>query len=186
MTAETLSPIAEPVHRPFRWTRASTRAAQYVADRTMTNDEIAAACNVAEVTVRRWRQRAEFAERVREITEAMAQALLSEGIAQRAERMRIYNDQERRMSQVITERATDPAMQDVPGGKTGLMVHTYKSSGGKDAYLVDEYAVDTGLVKTRLDNLKQAAQDLGQWSEKQEHVGEVGIRHYLGINVEAV
>jgi hypothetical protein len=32
--------------------------------------------------------------------------------------------------------------------------------------VVEEYEVDTGLLKALLDHEKQAAQELGQWSEK--------------------
>jgi hypothetical protein len=60
------------------------------------------------------------------------------------------------------------AFADVPGGTTGLLVKDYK---GKDA---DQpvYKVDTRLLAELRAHEKQAAEELGQWSEKQELTGE--------------
>jgi hypothetical protein len=54
-----------------------------------------------------------------------------------------------------------------PGADTGLLMRTWKQIGsGDSAVIVEEYQVDTGLLKALLDHEKQAAQELGQWSEK--------------------
>lgn len=53
------------------------------------------------------------------------------------------------------------------GGRSGLIVKQVKTIGsGKDAYDVAEWVYDTALVKDRLALYKQAAQELGQFSEK--------------------
>src|ERR1017187_5622963 len=53
---------------------------------------------------------------------------------------------------------------EVPGGTTGLLVKDYK---GKDADTL-VYKVDTGLLAELRNHEKQAAEELGQWSEKRK------------------
>jgi hypothetical protein len=70
------------------------------------------------------------------------------------------------MRRVIEQRGR--AMSGVePGADTGLLVRTLKTVGsGFDAKVVAEYEVDTGLLKELREHEKQAAQELGQWSDK--------------------
>lgn len=57
-------------------------------------------------------------------------------------------------------------MPDVPGGKTGLLVREIKSIGaGPNSREVEEYKVDTGLLKELREHERQAAIELGQWQE---------------------
>lgn len=72
------------------------------------------------------------------------------------------------MKQVIDERAIDPEMMKAAGGSTGLLVRKLKQIGsGENAELVEEFEVDTGLLKEMREHEKQAAQELGQWVERQ-------------------
>ena len=72
------------------------------------------------------------------------------------------------MRQVIDERGGSAGLSDVPGGTTGLLVKDYK---GKDA---DQpvHKVDTSLLAELRAHEKQAAEELGQWSEKRELTGD--------------
>jgi len=55
------------------------------------------------------------------------------------------------------------------GARTGLLVRTEKVIGsGANARIVQEYAVDTALLKELRETEIQAAKELGQWSERQE------------------
>ena len=98
--------------------------------------------------------------------------------------------------------------KDVPGGSTGLLVRQVKlvkiySVPGQDLeddepdaadvlcsaklnQVVYEYAVDTGLLKELREHERQAAQELGQWTEKHESSNELLIREYVGIDVDKV
>jgi hypothetical protein len=70
------------------------------------------------------------------------------------------------IAQLLTERAAD--MAEVPGGGTGLLVRQYQ--GGAPIY-----KVDTGLVRLigqLLAHEKQAAEELGQWTEKRDISGD--------------
>jgi hypothetical protein len=96
-------------------------------------------------------------------------------------RLDAYNRRWKLLHDVIDGRAEE--MQgEAAGTGTGLLVHQVKSIGfGPNNHTVDEYAVDTGLLKAMLELEKQAAVETGQWSEKHEFEGEVLIRGYGGI-----
>lgn len=173
-----------------------------VAQDEQTDDAIAAACKVHKATLERWKQAPEFAARVREHREVWRAEVKAKGIADRQNRIDAYNDMHERMLRVIAARAEEYA--EVPGGATGLLVRqaklvkVYKSDGdqegedGETLYsakrdvIVYEYAVDTALLKELREHAKQAAQDLGQWTEKQEHAGEILVRQYVGVDVDHV
>lgn len=151
------------------------RAAQLIAAGKQTDDAIANSLAIRRETLYRWRQTEDFRARVEALQAEMAAAVVSEGIALRTARVAALNDRWQRMQRVIAERADDPAMDDVPGGETGLLVHSYKMiGGGRDATTVDEYAVDVGLLKELRAHEEQAAKELGQWAEKQEVTGKNG------------
>jgi hypothetical protein len=75
-----------------------------------------------------------------------------------------------RLRDVVVERAKSEEFQCAPGGKTGLLVRGLKMIGsGPNAYEVEEFEVDTGLLKEFREHMKQASIELGQWSEKADH-----------------
>lgn len=109
------------------------------------------------------------------------------GIASRENRIAAANDRWDRMKRVIDERAADPTMEKVPGGRTGLLVRTYKIVGtGPSAYTVDEFAVDTGLLKEMRELEKEAAQEVGQWLEKIAPTDPTGTKEYGSSNLAAI
>jgi phage terminase small subunit len=96
-------------------------------------------------------------------------ALTAAGIRNPQARISALEDIWTRMRQVITERAEDPEMQSVPGGKTGVLVMTYKTVGaGPSAQIKKEYAFDRALVQELRDHSRQAAEELGQWTTRKE------------------
>jgi hypothetical protein len=110
--------------------------------------------------------------RLSEVADEERQAIVAQGIAARQNRVDAYGDRWALMRQVITERAGDRDLAEVPGGRTGLLVKNFKTAGG---VIVEEFAVDTGLLREMREIEKQAAQDLGQWVERQEASGETRI-----------
>lgn len=186
----------------FHWSGKTEQAAMLVAQDTLTDKQIASECGIAERTLERWKLRSEFSARVQEHRDAFREQIRAEGIANRQNRVDALNDRWERMQRVLDARADELA--DVPGGNTGILVRqaklvkVYKSDGdqededGETLYsakrdvMVYEYAVDTALLKEMRETEKQAAQDLGQWSEKQEHAGEILVRQYVGVDVDSV
>ncbi|MBV8071739.1 MAG: hypothetical protein JO270_17645 [Acidobacteriaceae bacterium] len=85
-----------------------------------------------------------------------------------------------RMEAVIEARGKDPEHQKAPGGDQGIQVRTIKGTGGGDNFVrVEEYEVDTGLLKEYREYQKQLAQEKGDWTEKHEHSGEI-VKVYIG------
>ena len=161
----------------FRWDARKTEAAQLLAEGEFSVVEIAAKIGVERTAVYRWLQIEEFAVRVAENEKRLGDISLRRVIARRNRRLLSLESRWLGMQQVIEERSKAPYMQDVAGGKTGLLVRTIKSVGsGDNAQIVEEYAVDTGLLKELREHEKQAAQECGQWTEKIEQTAEIRQR----------
>lgn len=84
-------------------------------------------------------------------------------------RDRVYNEELDEWTDPEDEWVYPNVRDAVPGLNTGLIVKDIKSVGyGDDAELVDVYRVDTPLMNEIRQGLKQAAQEVGQWTEKRE------------------
>lgn len=189
---------------PFEWTSQREDAAAMVAGDRQADDVIADKLGINRATLYRWKQEPEFAARVEEHRKAWREHVRNHGIADREARVRALNERWGLLQQVIQERALDEGMAGIPGGKSGLLVRQVKLVKvlaealpgiiGSDGVLsptkltqeVAEYAVDTGLLAELRAHEKQAAQELGQWSEKREVSGDVLVRRYEGVNIDEV
>jgi len=126
-------------------------------------------------SLKSWSSAFGWQTRLGQVADEERQAIVAQGIAERQNRVDAYGDRWGRMRQVIAERAADKELADVPGGKTGLLVRTFRTIGGRgDPQIVEEFAVDVGLLREMREIEKQAAQDLGQWVEKGELTGKGG------------
>lgn len=162
-------PRQAPVPRKLQWTERHELAAKLVAEGRLRNAEICAQAGISTSTLANWKNKAEFAARVDEIVEAFRAAVRRRGIAVLERRVDALNDRWLRMQQVIEERAAAKDMAGVPGGTTGLIVKQAKavaSDGGPQS--IDDYVVDTALLKELREHEKQAAQELGQWVESRK------------------
>lgn len=150
----------------FVWTEARETAAGLLAEDRLTDEQIAELIGVKRQTMALWKNRPEFKARVEAIVEKTRAAVEAEAIASKRNRIAALNDRWARMRRVVDERAADPDMADVPGGKTGLLVRTYRSIGsGPFAERVEEYAVDIGLLKEFREHEEQAAREIGDRKE---------------------
>lgn len=150
----------------FRWTAQREKAALLLAEDRLIDEEIAKKIGVDRRTLTNWRQDLEFQARITEHVEAFKQAVRSRGIACLERRVDALSDRWDRMRQVIEERAEELGGE-CAGGGTGLLVKQMKTLGsGPAAQVVEEYAVDTGLLRELREHEKQAAQELGQWTDK--------------------
>jgi hypothetical protein len=178
----------------FSWTAPRERAALMVAEDELSDEKIAEACGVKRVTLHRWKQHPEFAERVAEHVQTLEAEMLQFSIAKRRKRIAALDDRWQRMQQVIEARSLEMSGVDsygdpaIPGGITGLLVHQERAIGnGQNQTIIDEYAVDTGLLRELRAHEEQAAKELGQWTEKKDLTsgGEV-IKAYIGIDLDKV
>lgn len=171
--------------RIFRWTAQRTIAAQLVAEDELNEQDIAQHVHVTRRALFKWRQHPSFVERVAAIVEETRAKLLADGITIKANRVRLLDERHRALRRVIDERAADPAMRDVPGGTTGLLVAEptlvrvvevdVRADGSEILTptrrwaLRYTYRVDVPLLAEIRAIEKQAAIELGQWTEKKEH-----------------
>lgn len=105
----------------------------------------------------------------------------AEGIANRDARISAQQDRWDRMQRVILARAADMAA--VPGGDTGLLVRQYKALGrGEDFQVVEEYAVDTGLLSEMRQLEQHTAKEKGEWVDKTAPTDPSGEHAYSDPN----
>lgn len=165
---------------PFTWTSPRERAAAFVAEDLLTDEEIAAKLSIHRVTLARWKAHPEFQARVDVMVADLARRAQRYAIARVERRVQAQNERWEKMRQVIADRATDADMRDVAGGPTGLLVRTYKTVGrGEDFQVLPEFAVDAGLLREMRELELQVARELGQLVERQaiEHSGELRRGH---------
>jgi len=160
----------------FNWTNRTEEAAQLVADGQLTHEEIAAQVGVHRVTVSKWCSVPEFAAKVAELNEEFRKATANLAIARKEKRIAALNRRWLSMQKVVFERSETEAMQDVPGGRTGLITIGYKTLGsGESAQIMPVYEVDTGLLKELREHEKQAAIELGQWDVEKTEEKQGGL-----------
>ena len=165
--------------KAFRWTGKRERAALLVAQDELSDQAIADSLGIAEVTLERWKRAPEFRARAAEHVEAWRQALRQKGIADKRSRLAALDDRWRRLQKVIDERAEHhPKVEGAhvsAGAETGALVLTIRHlpGGGR----VEEWAVDTALFAELRAHEKQAAIELGEWTERSEVKQSGGLTH---------
>ena len=171
--------MAQKPREEWFWTKPRETAAMMLS-LGHTGEEAAAAAKVSHRALTYWKTAPEFMARIKEHVAVQHKAIQKKGIAIVENRVAIYQDTEDKIAQVNAERAVTYGKAEIPGGKTGLVVTEFKTirvtddKGNDVLKLVPEHVVDTGLMKERRENLKQAAQELGQWAEKREVSGPDG------------
>lgn len=167
----------------FRWTPQRHEAARLLAENDLPEHEIAERVGITRVTLWRWKQSPDFSAQVGDNIGQIQAGMLRLTIAKKHRRLAVLDDLHDKLLTVVQERAADYAAHgtnggDVPaGGGTGLIVRQLKQIGsGRDAYVVEEFAVDTALVREIRATHEQAAKELGQWIDKGEFSLSGGIR----------
>jgi transcriptional regulator with XRE-family HTH domain len=157
-------------------------AAIRCAEDLMTDEEIAAEAGVSRQSLYNWRQRDDFQDAIKAADAAILQKALRLPIARKHYRVKTLNDQHAKALAVIDERAAEMAGV-VAGGGTGLLVRQYKQIGtGRDAQTVEEFAVDTALMREIRATEEQAAREVGDWQDNNAIIsGTIGVR-LIGVN----
>lgn len=156
-------------------------AAQLLAEDRLTDREIAGQVGITERQLNRWKLLPEFDAGIQQIRAETAARLKAQGIRLKETRLTKLNTIVEKIELVITERADD--MAKVPGGSSGLLVRTLKQlGGGENAEIVEEYSVDTRLLKEFREYLRHAAVEVGQWTEKHEIDGNLkGVQPVINV-----
>lgn len=174
----------------FPWNERRLRAAQLVAAGEKTEAEICVEIGITRKGLWQWKGRDEFKARVAEIVEQTKSALLNDGIRVKENRVRALEHLFDRINGVIVARSkrhlsvvapaqsnnqdesdvdtdeAEPALVNERGQgiETGMIAVDYK---GKYAN-VPVFKFDAALAREYRETLKHIAQELGEWSEKQE------------------
>jgi hypothetical protein len=138
-------------------------AAQLIADGRLSHENIAKQVGITRNTLYRWRRDPNFAWRVEDLRKQNAQEFADLAIATKTGRVRILSRLYSKLQRVIEERAADPLMATIPGGKTGLLVLKMKSLGGK---IIIESRIDVKLIREIRSIMEQVRKELGQMTEK--------------------
>jgi transcriptional regulator with XRE-family HTH domain len=191
-------------------TEARARAAVLLAEDDLTDEQIAAMVGVTRRTLARWKTNSDFAALVGDHVGELQAAMLRLTVAKKRERMKVLDRLHEKLLTVIDERAEEYAALaeqqaaepdtkrvyrqvfggsgTVPaGGGTGLIVRQLKVVGaGPMAREIEEFAVDTGLVREIRAVHEQAAKELGQWVERSEVDQRTTMVEIVGVDTEAI
>ena len=125
---------------------------------------------------------------IRAEIQAVNDELRGEGIAAKQNRLEDYAELRRRLWLIINRRAEEYAKRDeltdemanaygigesrMLGGASGLLVRKFNVVGaGRSQRVIEEHELDTGLITQLLNVDRQAAQELGEWSERRQISG---------------
>jgi hypothetical protein len=84
------------------------QAAQLVAEDRFPDLKIAEICEISEACLSKWKKRAEFAERVKELTAIYGERVLKYGLARRERRPAVLSEMHEKILTLIDARAEDP------------------------------------------------------------------------------
>src|SRR4051812_46590346 len=112
-----------------RCNKRREKAALLVAEDRFPDRKIAEMVGITERQLDRWKHEVLFQSRVHSITRAYSERALKCGLARKENRLRALSDMHDRLLTIIEERAVDPDLAEVSGGKTGLVTRTLKGIG---------------------------------------------------------
>jgi hypothetical protein len=156
------------------------QAALLVAEDELTDQQIADRLDVSQRTLERWKLKPEFQTAVKAHIDRLQTELSRYSIARKDRRVAEYNERWHLLKQVREARAANPDVPDAQGGRTGLVVRQIELD--RDGCEHEVFAVDTGMLAEMRNLEKQAAVEVGQWTERKELGGTVIVRQYVGIS----
>ena len=171
-----------------RLTKKQEQAAALLADGKPSDELIAKRLKINRTTLHRWKKLPAFQARIDEILAEVKRKLRERGVTEKLNRIEVLNTRHKRLERIIEARAVEH--KGVPGGDTGLLIcqvkfikvyETGESEAVADAdellhptrtsVQVKEYMIDVGLLREMREIEKQAAIELGEWTQKHEHSG---------------
>jgi hypothetical protein len=174
------------------------RAAILLAEDELSDEAIADDLKMGRRTLTRWKTEPEFNALVGDYRGKIVAQALKLHIAKKHKRVARLDELEQRLWQIVEERASNYAakameadeqgsetralreifgnQETVPaGGGTGLITRSLKQIGvGRNAQTIEEFGIATEIVSSIMALHKQAAQELGQWSDTKRLTGADG------------
>jgi hypothetical protein len=174
MESNGTTPPAAPGHtstarksRRYEWKWSARRelAAKLVAADDMPDVKIAAQVGISQRVFYRWKKWPEFQARVNEHREDFRKRVFGSRFCRRENRILIRQQLIDKCLQIIKERAATPGYEKIPGGTTGLVTPRFRVLEGR---VVTEYQIDTeteGIIRA---NLREIAEEVGEWHGRAE------------------
>src|SRR6202049_2266878 len=170
--------------RPCTWNASRELAAQLVADKQLTNFEIAKRAGVSDAQLNRWKLAPEFASRVTEHVATFRARITTTGLARRENRIAAKKARAAAWRRVIRQRAeayghgeppynpvrgvplldkktNAPIVVPIPGGDTGMVVRQPRTAGV-------QFPVDGVLLASLSALEEQIAIEMGDWEMKSQ------------------
>jgi hypothetical protein len=125
----------------------------------------AAQVGISQRVFYRWKKWPEFQARVNEHREDFRKRVFGSRFCRRENRILIRQQLIDKCLQIIKERAATPGYEKIPGGKTGLVTPRFRVLEGR---VVTEYQIDTdteGIIRA---NLREIAEEVGEWRSHAE------------------
>ena len=177
------APKAGSSRENWFWTKKRELAARLLAEDELSNKQIAEACGVTVRSIQFWQQHPEFRAKQIEHVKEFREKVLNRRYSLREKRIELREELIDSLLTIKNERAAQPAMANVPGGKSGLIQVTLKSMGvGDKNQIYMEHTADTGLAAEIRAGLREIAQEVGELVEKHEVVGSVTHKHQLDVS----
>jgi hypothetical protein len=162
-------------NKAFSITSKHLRAARLFAD-GLSQANVAESLGLKACTVRSWFDQPLFKAEIDRFVDGDRAAIQAKGIADKQNRLDEYNRRWLLMKALMKARAEWDVLTNVPGGSTGLICREWRG-------LNELFTVDTGLLKEMREIEKQAAIEVGDWTEKKELTGADGGA--IPISIEA-
>jgi transposase-like protein len=137
------------------------RAAELLAAGKHTLHDICAEIDVDQATLWRWRRSPDFRRQVRAIEQEIQAGVVADGVAVKAERIRVATERVEALQRLIDERAEHGRryLPHVAGADTGLLTRVAGPDG-------EYYAFDAGVTREIRETLRYLARELGEWREQ--------------------
>jgi hypothetical protein len=163
----------------WAWTKQRQEVLKLVIEGKLSVPQIAEKIDRRYDTVWTWIRHPQFKAKLATLQERQLEELQRITIANKVKRVEAAQVRHDKMNAVIDARAADPTLQAVPGGATGLLVRQLRAIGhGRNQAVIEDYAVDTGLLKEMREIEKQVAVECGQWQERLEPITEGSKNEY--------
>jgi hypothetical protein len=170
--------------RPWTWNASRELAAQLVADKQLTNVEIAKRAGVTDSQLNRWKLTPEFAARADEHRATFRAGITTTGLALKENRIADKKERVAALQRVRQQRAevcgqgeplynpvtglplidkktNAPIVVPIPGGDTGLVVRQPRAAGV-------QFSVDGVLLASISALEKEIAIEMGDWKTKSQ------------------
>jgi hypothetical protein len=159
------SPPRKSRRYEWKWSPRRELAAKLVAVDDLPDVKIAAQVGISKRVFYRWKKWPEFQARVNEHREDFRKRVLGSRYCRREYRIQLRQQLIDKCLQIIKERSETPGYEKIPGGTTGLVTPRFRVLEGR---VVTEYQIDTeteGIIRA---NLREIAEEVGEWRGRAE------------------